>query len=108
LEGLEKSISSFFHLCFAANLQYRYPVGSANQCTFLLHFAAKLDEHGTIAKRTKRDQTDKEDKSTKIFDEIISNYATRLLVIKSFSKKLSEAVVDMINFILTTPLGCLS
>jgi len=87
LESLEKSISSFFHLCFVANLQYRYPVGSANLGTFLQHFVAKLlDEHGTTAKRKKRNQTVKEDKLSKIFDKIVSNYATRLLLIKSASK----------------------
>jgi hypothetical protein len=62
-------------------------MGSANLCTFLHCFVAKLDENGTTAKRPKKDQTSKEDKSSRAFDKIVTNYATRLLLIKSAARK---------------------
>jgi hypothetical protein len=62
-------------------------MGSANLCTFLQRFVAKLDENGTTAKRTKKDQTLKEDNLSRAFDKIVTNYATRLLLIKSATRK---------------------
>jgi len=53
-----------------ANLQHWYSVASANLRSFLKHFDAQLDEDRTTAKRKKRDQTAKEDNSSKIFDKI--------------------------------------
>ena len=43
-----------------------FQASSANLCTFLQSFVAKLVKHGITGKRTKNDQTAKEDKSSTI------------------------------------------
>ena len=81
LESLEEAISSFLHVCFVANLCY--PKGSGIFCTFLQRIVAKLDENGTTAKQTKKDQTAKGDKSGKAFDKVFSDYATKVHLLQS-------------------------
>jgi hypothetical protein len=62
-ETLEAAVSSFLHVCFVANIHY--PVGSGVLCTFLQRWVAKLDENGTTAARTRKDQVDKIDKAAR-------------------------------------------
>ncbi len=76
MERLEDAISSFFHLCFVANIQY--PNGSGLLCTLLQRWVAKLDEHGTTAARSKKDQSNKEDKSGRSYKKVFDEYAKRV------------------------------
>jgi hypothetical protein len=81
MESLEQAVSSFIHLCFVANIQY--PVGSGILCTFLQRWVAKLDEHGTTAARTRKDQSAKEDKSSRAFKKIFDEYTRKMFIILS-------------------------
>lgn len=72
MKTLEEAVSSLLHLCFVANISY--PAGSSYLCTYLQRFAGKLDENGTTASRTRKDQAAKEDRKArslkKVFDEL--------------------------------------
>ncbi len=85
LENIEKAIASLLHICFVANLAY--PVGSGMLCTFLQRWVAKLDENGTKAKRSKKDQTAKDDHSSRGFDKVFADYAMKVFVLSSAAKK---------------------
>jgi hypothetical protein len=78
---LEEAVSSFLHLCFIGNIQY--PVGSGVLCTFLQRWVAKLDEHGTTAARTRKDQAAKEDKASRPFKKIFDEFQQKMYVILS-------------------------
>ncbi len=84
MECLEMAVSSFLHICFVANMQY--PKGSGLLCTFLQRWVAKLDEHGTIASRTKKDQVAKEDKSCRSFKKVFEDYAQKMFVLLAGKK----------------------
>jgi hypothetical protein len=80
LGSLEEAISSFLHVCFVAHLSY--PKGAGMLCTFIQRWIAKLDEKGTIAKQTRKDQTAKEDKAAcKAFDKIFADYAAKVFML---------------------------
>ena len=81
LESLEKAIASLLHICFVANLSY--PIGSATLCTFLQRWVAKLDENGTVAKQSRKDQTSKIDRSSRCFKKIFDDYAAKVYVLTS-------------------------
>jgi hypothetical protein len=83
MERLEEAVSSFLHVCFVANIQY--PNGSGLLCTLLQRWVAKLDEHGTTADLTKKDQANKEDKSGRSYKKIFGEYAQK--VFKLLSEK---------------------
>lgn len=85
LETLEQAVSSLLHVCFVANLQY--PNGSGLLCTFIQRWIAKLDEYGTTAKRSRKDQSAKEDKSTRSYEKVFSDYATKVLQLCTVAEK---------------------
>jgi hypothetical protein len=85
LDTLEKARSSFFHICFVANI--KYPVGSGILCSFLQRCAAKLDELGTTASFGKKDQVAKEDKTLRPFRKIFDRFCSKMYVIISNRKK---------------------
>jgi hypothetical protein len=60
-----EAVCSFLHLCFTANIEY--PVGSSTLCTFLQRLVTILDENGTTATRTRKDQSAKDEKSSRWF-----------------------------------------
>jgi hypothetical protein len=55
-----------------------YPACSALLCTFLQRWVAKLDENGTAATRTKKDQAAKADKATRQFKKVIDDFKAKL------------------------------
>jgi hypothetical protein len=55
IETLEDAVSSFLHVSFMANM--KYPKGSGLLCTLLQPWVSKLDEHGTPAARSKKNQS---------------------------------------------------
>ena len=81
LENIEKAIASLLHICFVANMAY--PVGSGMLCTFLQRWVAKLDENGTVAKQSRKDQTSKIDPSSRCFKKIFDDYAAKVYVLTS-------------------------
>ncbi len=79
MERLEEAVSSFLHVCFVANLEF--PRGSGTLCTFLQRWVAKLDQHGTMAARHKKDQANKEDKSNCSFVKAFDDYAKKVFIL---------------------------
>jgi hypothetical protein len=84
MESLEKAVSSFLHICYVANMQY--PKGSGLLCTFLQRWVAKIDENGTVASRSKKDQVAKEDKSSRSFKKAFDDYAQKMYVLLAGKK----------------------
>jgi hypothetical protein len=84
MESIEMAVSSFIHICFVANMEY--PKGSGLLCTFLQRWVAKLDQHGTIASRSKKDQIAKEDKSSRSFKKAFDDYAQKVFVLLAGKK----------------------
>ena len=72
LENLEDAVSSFLHVCFVTNM--KYPNGAGLVCMLLQRWVAKLDEHGTSASTSKKDQTSKEDKSGRSYKKVFAEY----------------------------------
>jgi hypothetical protein len=72
MENLEDAISSFLHVCFVTNM--KYPNGAGLVCMLLQRWVAKLDEHGTSASTSKKDQTSKEDKSGRSYKKVFAEY----------------------------------
>jgi hypothetical protein len=81
---LEDAISSFLHICFAANLHF--PNGSGILCTFLQRWVAKLDEFGTTAAKYNKDQVSKEDKVGRSFKKAFEDYAKKVFILTSGMK----------------------
>ena len=82
MESLEEAISSYLYICFIANL--RFPIGSGILSTFLQRWVAKLDEHGTTAARTKKDQVSKEDKAAgRSFNKAFEAYTSKMYMVLS-------------------------
>jgi hypothetical protein len=81
LETLEQAVSSFLHVCFVANIHY--PVGSGTLCTFLQRWVAKLDENGTTAARTRKDQVDKADKAARSIKKALEYFRATMYIILS-------------------------
>jgi hypothetical protein len=81
METLEEAVSSFFHICFVTNMHY--PVGSGNLCTYLQRYVAKLDENGTTATRTRKDQVAKEDKAARSLKKVFEEFNKKMYVILS-------------------------
>ena len=76
LESLEQAVCSFLHICFVANI--KYPVGSGMLCTFLQRCVAKLDENGTTANNTKKDQASPLDKAFRPFRKIFADFCQKV------------------------------
>jgi len=85
MDSLEQAISSLLHVCFVANMEY--PNGSGMLCTFLQRWVAKLDENGTTARRSRKDQASKNDSSCKAFDKFFSEYAKKVFVLSAGQRK---------------------
>jgi hypothetical protein len=64
-------VSSFLHVCFMANM--KYPKGSGLLCILLQPWVSKLDEHGTPAARSKKNQSSKEDKSGRSYKKVLKS-----------------------------------
>jgi len=81
MEMLEEAVSSFLHICFVTNMHY--PVGSGNLSTYLQRYVAKLDENGTTATRTRKDQVAKEDKAARSLKKVFEEFNKKMYVILS-------------------------
>lgn len=81
METLEEAVSSFLHICFVTNMHY--PVGSGNVSTYLQRYVAKLDENGTTATRTRKDQVAKEDKAARSLKKVFEEFNKKMYVILS-------------------------
>lgn len=81
MDTLEEAVSSFLHICFTANMQY--PVGSCILATYIQRYVAKLDEHGTTAVRTRKDQASKADKAACSLKKVFDTFKEKMYVILS-------------------------
>jgi hypothetical protein len=81
METLEDAVASFLHICFVTNMHY--PIGSGNLCTYLQRYVAKLDENGTTAARTRKDQAAKQDKAERSLKKVFEDFNKKMYVILS-------------------------
>ena len=61
----------------------RYPVGSCILATYIQRYVAKLDEHGTTAVRTRKDQASKADKAACSLKKVFDTFKEKMYVILS-------------------------